>query len=207
LKSHNETYLITLPSLHIEGLISGSPYVELNSHSFITSSSGFTARIDYSGRGWLSGAKNSFSAVLHPTGEEKSILYTATGQWTESFVIKDVQSKDTVDECDSGALPAAALVVADIEDQEPMESRRAWHKVAEAIKEGDMETTQREKSIIENEQRELRKKEQEEGREWERKYFKRVETDAEFEKLAKTIQHVDEREKTDGSWAWSGGKN
>jgi hypothetical protein len=47
-KAQKETYLITLPSLHIEGLIFGAPFVELDGSSFITSSSGYTARIDYS---------------------------------------------------------------------------------------------------------------------------------------------------------------
>ena len=47
------------------------------------------------------------------------------------------------------------------------ESRRAWAKVADAILKGDMDTTAREKSIIENRQREMRRIEQAEGREWE----------------------------------------
>ena len=79
--TYNETYLITLPNLHIEGLIFGSPFVELNDKTYITSSSGFTAKIDYSGKGWLSGKKNSFTATLYRTGEEKDTLYTITGQW------------------------------------------------------------------------------------------------------------------------------
>ncbi|PTB73699.1 Oxysterol-binding protein [Trichoderma longibrachiatum ATCC 18648] len=54
-----ERYLITLPSLHIEGLIFGAPFVELDGSSLITSSSGYTAKVDYSGKGWLSGKKNT----------------------------------------------------------------------------------------------------------------------------------------------------
>lgn len=90
---YDEDYLITLPSLHIEGLITGSPYVELNSSSYIQSSSGFTAKIDYSGRGWLSGKSNTFSAVLYPENNKKETLYTADGQWNGSFTIKDAKTK------------------------------------------------------------------------------------------------------------------
>ena len=54
LDAYNESYLITLSALHIEGLITGSPYVELNSSTYIQSSTGYTARIDYSGKGWVS---------------------------------------------------------------------------------------------------------------------------------------------------------
>lgn len=46
-----------------------------------------------------------------------------------------------------------------------------------------MDTTSTEKSIIENRQRAMRKTEKEQGKEWERKFFKRVEKDAVFERL------------------------
>ena len=62
---YNEDYLITLPALHIEGLITGSPYVELERSTLIVSSSGFTSKVDYSGKGWLSGKKNSFTASMY----------------------------------------------------------------------------------------------------------------------------------------------
>merc|ERR1712046_460203 len=87
--AYDETYLITLPNLHIEGLIFGSPFVELNDKTYITSSSGYTAKIDYSGKGWLSGKKNSFTAVMYPTGKEREILYSITSQWTKSFEIRE----------------------------------------------------------------------------------------------------------------------
>ncbi|KAF2006829.1 Oxysterol-binding protein, partial [Amniculicola lignicola CBS 123094] len=99
--AYNEDYLITLPSLHIEGLIMGAPYVELNRCSYITSSSGYTAKIDYSGKGWVSGKKNTFSAVLYPSdGKEKDAIYTVDGQWTDAFSIKDPKTKKIVDEYD-----------------------------------------------------------------------------------------------------------
>ncbi|KAI6915682.1 oxysterol binding protein-like protein, partial [Hortaea werneckii] len=41
LDQYNEDYLITFPPLHIEGLITGSPYVELNTNSYIIGSNGF----------------------------------------------------------------------------------------------------------------------------------------------------------------------
>ena len=41
----------------------------------------------YSGKGWLSGKKNSFTATLFPTGKEKDILFNVSGQWTKSFEI------------------------------------------------------------------------------------------------------------------------
>lgn len=59
-----------------------------------------------------------------------------------------------------------------------------------------------EKSKIENTQREMRKKEQAEGREWQRRFFKRSSPpDPIFEKLARSIpgERI-EAEKTGGVW-------
>lgn len=204
--AYDEDYLITLPSLHIEGLITGSPYVELNRQSYITSSSGYTAKIDYSGRGWISGKKNSFTAALYPHDKtEKDAIYTIDGQWTESFTIKRGK-KDTVETYDARASKTTPLTIAPVDTQDPMESRRAWQKVAAAIAQGDMDTTGREKGSIENSQRELRRVEKEEGREWQRRYFSRTDTFPVFEKLAARIQEPVEAEKTNGVWKFDADK-
>jgi hypothetical protein len=181
--------------------MSGAPYVELNKTSYIISTSGYTARIDYSGRGWISGKKNTFSATVTPSDSPKDVLYTADGQWTGTFCIKDKHKAD-IENWDPKAKPLATLVVKDISEQGPLESRKAWSKVAEAIKKGDMEATQREKSIIENKQREMRKRETEDGAVWERKYFEKAQSDPIFDNLAHFIGETAEPEKTGGVWIW-----
>jgi len=204
LEGHDEDYLITLPSLHIEGLYSGSPFVELDHHTFIQSSSGFTAKIDYSGRGWLSGKKNSFTAVLHRTADpEARPLYSVDGQWTEAFVVHEgKKGGPQIDAWDPQRHAATDLVVADVDDQDDIESRRAWLNVAQAIYRGDMDATAHYKGLIEDEQRDLRRKEREEGTEWERRYFARAE-DVEFlERLAEHVSEALEPDKTDGVWRW-----
>lgn len=200
--AYDEDYLITLPNLHIEGLITGSPYVELNSSSYIQSSSGYTAKISYSGKGWVSGKKNTFTATLYPEGKEKEVLYTADGQWTDCFQIKDAKTKEVVDTYDPNVTKTTPLTVADIKDQDEMESRRAWKKVADAILKGDMDTTSYEKSIIENSQREMRKKEKEENREWERRYFSRTTEFPRFQKLADKIGESVNDNLTNGVWVF-----
>ncbi|KAK7626717.1 hypothetical protein IWX48DRAFT_680407 [Phyllosticta citricarpa] len=205
----DEDYLITLPSLHIEGLITGSPYIELNSKSYITSSSGYTAKIDYSGKGWISGKRNSFIATLYPSDKtEKDAVYSIDGQWTDQFTIRkgNCKSKDVIDTYDAKANKTTPLSVAPVEQQGELESRRAWAKVAQAIARGDMDTTGREKSLIENQQRELRRKEREDGREWERRYFSKSEQWPVFEKLAKTVEEPVEADKTNGVWEFDGTK-
>lgn len=203
-----ETYLISLPSLHVEGLIFGSPFIELDGASYITSSTGYTAKIDYSGKGWLSGKKNSFTASLYPTGKEKDILYSVSGQWTKTFDIhasnaKHASSSNLVDSYDAVATKLSTLIVAPIEEQHPLESRRAWQKVAAGILKGDMDSVGKEKAKIENAQREMRAKEKAEGRLWQRRYFSvRTEPDPVLTGLAKHVgvpEHGDS-DKTGGVW-------
>ncbi|KAI9725334.1 MAG: Oxysterol binding protein [Chrysothrix sp. TS-e1954] len=200
LDKYDEDYLITLPPLHIEGLFGGSPFVELNRQTYIHSSSGFTGKVDYSGRGWLSGKKNSFTASLYQHGKEKDPLYTIDGQWTGSFTIKDGKGKQTLDTWEPKSNSKTSLMVAKLEDQDELESRRAWKKVADSINKGDMNATSLHKSTIENSQRELRKKEQAEGREWDRIFFTRTEKDPLFSALASKIGVGAELEKTNGIW-------
>jgi hypothetical protein len=205
LKEYNEDYLITLPNLHIEGVYSGAPFVELNSTSWITSSSGYTAKIDYSGRGWLSGKKNSFSATLYPSDKPKDAIYLVDGQWNESFRIRDAK-KNEIDVYEPKKSPTTKLSIVPIEQQHPLESRRAWQQVAASISKGDMDTTQGEKSKIENEQREMRKKEKEGGKDWERKFFTRKDEDEVFAKLAPKIGCTVDPKQTDGVWIWDQAK-
>ncbi|KAL1589131.1 hypothetical protein WHR41_01973 [Cladosporium halotolerans] len=205
LDAYDEDYLITLPSLHIEGLITGSPYVELNKSSYIVGSSGYTSRIDYSGKGWVSGAKNTLAASVFPHGKEKSksdVLYTAEGSWTDKFVIKNAK-KETVESYNAKTEPKTELQVAPVDDQDPLESRRAWRKVAAAIQKGDMNTTSAEKSIIEESQRAMRKQEAAEGKEWERRFFTRAKSLPTFERLVKEVPYGSlEIDQTNGAWVF-----
>ena len=198
--AYNEDYVFTLPAIHIEGLITGSPYVELEKSTYIVSSNGFTSRVDYSGKGWVSGKKNSFSATMYPHGKEKNAIYNVDGQWNDSFTIRDAH-KSVVVSYDAKKTPKTPLSVKPIAEQDPLESQRAWKKVADAIVAGDMNTTGTEKTIIENYQRDLRRKEKEQGREWERTFFTKVDRSPAFERLIKEVPggHVD-ADQTNGIW-------
>ncbi|KAL7806736.1 hypothetical protein V8C44DRAFT_197967 [Trichoderma aethiopicum] len=208
-----ERYLITLPSLHIEGLIFGAPFVELDGSSLITSSSGYTAKIDYSGKGWLSGKKNTVVATLYPTDNEKDVLYNVTGQWTKEFEIYQGPAKKNskatlVATYDAAGTRQTDLAVAPLDKQHPLESRRAWSKVADAIQRGDMDSVSAEKTKIEQAQRNLRTKESAEGQPWERRYFNAVAEDETLALLGKTagIPLDGERDKTGGLWRFDAEK-
>lgn len=197
--------------MHIENLIYGSPFVELNKYTHIASSTGYVAKIDYSGRGWLSGKKNTFSACLWKEGEsdEKHPLYTVDGQWSDNFTIREGKKGKEVDAYSASSIKTSPLIVAPLDAQDHFESRRAWRQVAKNIEKGDMDSVSYHKSKIENAQRELRKKEREEGREWSRRFFRRVEDRGEpiFQKLVKAVSGAYgvgwagvEADKTGGIW-------
>lgn len=197
--------MITLPNLHIESLIYGTPFVELEKSTKIVSSNGYAAKVDFSGKGWLSGKKNTFTAVLYKASEgEKKPLYTIDGQWSDSFTMKDAR-KNVVDTWNIKENPTTPLTLAPLEKQDLYESRNAWKDVAANIEKGDMDAVSAHKSRIENAQRELRKNEKSEGREWERRFFNRVDEssdDAELQRLARSVDVANgtENDKTGGIW-------
>jgi len=208
-----EKYLITLPSLHIEGLLFGAPFVELDGHTYIVSSTGFTSKIKFTGKGWVSGEKNSVHATLFPTGKEdkeKEVLYNMSGQWIKELTLYEgpVKKKSLIEVYDAAKTPQTELKVKPIEEQHPLESRRAWSKVAEAISKGDMDTTSVEKSKIEQAQRDMRATERSEDKTWERRYFTAAKSDDTLNKLGDMagIPTDGEADKTGGLWRFDAAK-
>ncbi|CAN3368369.1 oxysterol-binding protein homolog 4 [Diutina catenulata] len=176
--SLDETYLVTLPPLHIEGMIVASPFVELEGKSYIQCSNGLIAVIEYSGRGYVTGKKNTFKARIYndafSSGKKEKALVTIAGQWSgSSYIAKGSTSPTSKNELfyDAKSQNPEKLVVKPLDKQHHLESRHAWQKVAEAVKEGNYDKIHQEKSKIEEEQREMRKKEQSAGTAWTTRWF------------------------------------
>jgi hypothetical protein len=212
LDAYDEDYLIPLPNVKVKGLLTGTPYPELNGMYRISSSSGFIAEIDFIGRGGffgMSGTKNSFEASLYRADDpEKKALYTAKGAWNDTFTIRDVASNADIETYTTNAEPAAPLIVAPVNEQDPWESRRAWSGVIDALNRGDMQATSDEKGKVERGQRAMRKREKEEAEGgskaeaegWEPTFFTRAEGDEVFDRLAKPVGAELGKEKTVGVW-------
>lgn len=95
------------------------------------------------------------------------------GQWTGKSTL--TKNKKTEDFLDLTTLEKPAQIVKPTEEQDPLESRRIWKKVSEALKVGDYATASAEKSAIENQQRTLRKEREQSNTIWTPHYFKAVE--------------------------------
>ncbi|CAH00492.1 oxysterol-binding protein related protein HES1 [Kluyveromyces lactis] len=173
----NEQYLITLPPLHIEGLLAASPFVELEGKSYIQASNGLYCSIEFSGKGYFSGKKNSFKARIfksfNDSNDKHNALYTIAGQWSKISHISSGKSKsgETVF-YDASKLSVETLTVKSIEEQHPLESRKAWQLVAAATKSGNFDLIHQEKTKLEEKQRELRREEEAKGIDWQRRWFK-----------------------------------
>ncbi|KAI8889674.1 Oxysterol-binding protein [Backusella circina FSU 941] len=167
---HNdETYLFTLPSVSVNGIWYAAPYVELYGNSFVQSTSGFFASIEYTTKGWISGEVHHFKATIsHP-----KLLSNPTvieGQWAGKSTLTK-HNKKPVPFLDLNALKKPEKTVKPIEQQDELESRRIWQKVSEALKAGDYATASAEKSTIENQQRALRKEREMSQQTWMPRYF------------------------------------
>ena len=180
--SGTETYLITLPQLSLEGLFFGAPYAELMDKSYIVSTSGWIAEHDYSGRGWLSGAKNTMKTKIYPPehfAKHKKPKYVIEGQWNEpsSLRVQNAGTEERKSLFDIKDHSSTAITVD--ENDLPYESRRLWSGVASALTKQDYEAASKLKSAIESDQRKLRKDEAAQGKTWERRYFEWHDTIAE----------------------------
>lgn len=188
-------YLLTFPRLRIDGIWYGSPYIELAETSYV-SGGGFVSTVDYKGKGYFSGKSHSFKATVAPVmgtgvGEAR---YTIEGTWhTTSKITKSsgkVAAKgDEFHNVESGAYGKKEEVsVGDVATMEDFETRKLWGAVAKGIKTGDFDTASKEKSTIENDQRQRRKDEQAAGKTWPLKHFKLVENHPTYERLGQLFK-------------------
>ncbi|KAG8935848.1 Oxysterol binding protein [Tulasnella sp. 419] len=185
-----EKYLITLPRLRIDGIFYGSPYIELTDSSYIASSAGWVANIDYKGKGYFGGKSHQFKANVFGPGVDSAGTATPKhvidGLWHE--VSKTNNGKGEVFTDVRG--PKEEVTVKPIEEQGEWESRNLWQHVGKGIRTGDFEAASREKSKIENEQRQRRKDELAANTPWKLKYFVHVESDPDYEELASLLRGV-----------------
>ncbi|TVY17146.1 Protein kes1 [Lachnellula arida] len=202
---YNEDHLITMPKVHIEGLMSASLAPELSGTSYIRSSSGYTTKIEYYYKGWVSGKRNSFLATIFHDKHEDEPIYVAEGQWNDKYTIKEGNRQNILETVDVNTYSRTPLTVAPIQNQHHLESRRAWKPVVDAINQGDIFAVGQEKSKIENEQREMRKQEKREGKEFPRRYFSLAKEDPVGERLAEGLKNTSMKGAMDAHhmiWLW-----
>lgn len=204
-------YLITLPQLVLYGILTGSPYIELQGQSYICSSTGYLATLHYGGKGYFSGKAHTFKATISPSSQASHALYSIEGEWSGLSKFKGASPTDGKDAKFWDATGDREEVsVKPVEDQGEMESRKVWKKTADGIKSHDFEGAGKDKARIEvssfyirldllcwhispfpdqNEQRQKRKDEAAHGTPHQLEYFVHIDDDKEYADLAKQFGH------------------
>ncbi|KAJ9112671.1 hypothetical protein QFC22_006173 [Naganishia vaughanmartiniae] len=174
-----ETFLITLPKLQIQGLVWGSPYIELTDSTAIVSDTGYVANIDYKGKGWVSGKAHSYKATLAHNGKT---VRSYEGTWT---AIGKVAKSDEI--FTDATVPKTEVTVKPIEEQSDWESRKLWRATAQGIRSGDYDAASRDKSRIEANEASA-------GKQWQLKLFQYVESDPVYKQLAAHVKGIPSEE-------------
>lgn len=206
---YDEDYLIPLPNVKVTGILTGSPYPELHGSYTIASSSGYTAVVDFTGKGMfgIGGEKNHVQAAVHGAdGKHDKPIYTAEGGWADSFTFKDSEGKE-IDTFNVNTAPRVDCQTLPIDEQDPWESHRAWKGVIDAIHKGDMQAVSDNKSKLENAQREMRKKPELSEEEWKPLFFVRADSHPVAEKLHERIGEKLDAEGTSGIWRFNQDKS
>lgn len=148
-----------------------APYVELCGTSYIQSSTGFHAAIEYTTKGWIYGEIHHFKATVSHMSQLKTPTIIE-GQWSgKSTIKKEKQPAEAFLDVKEKARPP--VLVKPIFEQTDLESQKIWQKVSQALKAGDYATASAEKTRIENEQRAIRKERGDEQT-WQPKYFEKL---------------------------------
>lgn len=179
LKNHNEEYKITYPTLQLRGLFTGSPFIELCKNTVITCNNGVTAEILYEEKPWFGGEYDFINGSIYE--QKGKPLYYISGKWSgKSFITNFPPVKSAKFDASHVLFSAEerSLVrpsVAPVDKQNDLESRKVWRKVTAALMKGDYDTANKEKTLIEDLQRAMRKERAESNENWNPQNFSFVE--------------------------------
>ncbi|CAG9992235.1 unnamed protein product [Clonostachys byssicola] len=202
---YDEDHLLPLPTAQVRGFLSTCLYPELWGTYKIVSSSGYISEITFSGAGFLRGKKNYFEArVFHKDDGREKPLYVASGSWSKGWVVKDGQTGKKIEEYDVEAEEndPESLQIADVKDQDPWESRRAWNDVIQGVRENDWARVSRAKHIVEEGQRQMRRDEKTNGVSWQPFLFESIpgEEHSVFHRLTEGMNWYLSASETKGVW-------
>ncbi|KAH7323138.1 hypothetical protein B0I35DRAFT_427179 [Stachybotrys elegans] len=206
---HNEKHLMTMPTILVKGITVGQPYPELEGPCYISSSTGYVTRIEFNGKTKFGlGSKNRFHAEMFHESDPNKTLFEAKGQWTGDVKVEDCKG-EMIDQFNVDHIQTKNISVRPVEEQTPFESRKAWSKVVEGIKEGDINKVSTHKHALEESQRELRRAEERNGRKWQSMFFTQLQSHDDALKLLAKIPDENwkkfDLKMTAGAWKFVGG--
>lgn len=165
----DETYTLTQPNMYCRGILFGKLRYELGDHMVIKcEKNNLEADIEFKTKGFISGNYDVIEGVVKNL-KTSEVLYTISGKWNEVMHLETSQNK--VQFYDTSNAVTFKPKVKPLDEQDKYESRSLWNKTIKALDARDHTTATEEKFKVEEEQRVLAKERQENGEEFEPKYF------------------------------------
>ena len=96
LDEFDEDYLIPLPNVKVTGILTGSPYPELQGSHSIVCSSGYVAEIDFSGKRMFgfAGDRNHVVASVYAPGDRKHKEPIYVAEVSDSHAKPTISTRD-----------------------------------------------------------------------------------------------------------------
>lgn len=181
----NEEYSISMPELHIRGLLNGQPFVEITGTIDVLGTNDWAARLRFIPKPWFSGEYDSMEGVIF-NNLCGSTIYDIWGNWKRAIYCEPHEPGRTFDDLDAlpqspdpslvffnaSASPAVKPMVRPLDKQDDMESQKIWLFVTQALQSKDYKKAQDIKNAIEEVERGERKKRAEQNIVWEPKLFR-----------------------------------
>jgi hypothetical protein len=164
-----EFTIFPLPDLSVAGLLSGRIFVELLGKTVIKSSTGMNCEIEFIPKGWFSGEYFQIKGLLNDN--DGSQIGKISGNWTAKTFVDFNEQKALL--FDSSTAPATRTIKP-IEEQKELESHRLWKPVKEYLVVGNYSEATAAKLEIEEYQRAIRKKRQQNEEKWVPQFFQFV---------------------------------
>ncbi|KAJ2004897.1 Oxysterol-binding protein 4 [Coemansia thaxteri] len=210
MKNTDEFYCLSLPDLNICSILSGKPFLEMSSTTFIRSSKGYTAEFHWFTKPWLYGEYHKFDGKIFRDAAAKFVLdsssqeqlFTFKGKWVADSLVTDLATGEEKVLFDVQAQPAADIIIKPIAEQSELESRRVWQKVSEALGSGNYDVASREKTAIEEQQRAIRKARADSGEKWRPSMFFWVDDAADEEAVKTSYAYLYSAKDSVGTGSW-----
>ncbi|KAJ1942837.1 Oxysterol-binding protein 4, partial [Kickxella alabastrina] len=132
MKNTDEVYSLSLPNLNICSILTGKPFLEMSSNTFIRSSKGYTAEFQWHTKPWLYGEYHKFDGKIYkdlaPTfvqdGPGQEQLYVLKGKWVGESRAVNMRTRQEDVLFDVNAQPAAEIIIKPLDEQSELESRK-----------------------------------------------------------------------------------
>ncbi|KAI0055920.1 Oxysterol-binding protein [Artomyces pyxidatus] len=168
-------YVITMPNMYARGILFGKMVLELGDTCTARNDRhGLSSDLEFKTKGFFSG---TYNAILGRVKHGHNDVGEISGKWSGLMEFKSSKTGEKRPLFDVGknGQKVAPKWVAPEDEQEPYESRRLWHDLTVAINAKDMEAATEAKTAVENAQRELRSRREEEGTQHSSRFFRQQE--------------------------------